>query len=154
MRAFLLLLVALIGGCSAEQVHVAPNPTDAGPVEVAAVDVPAESGGELVQVVRVIDGDTIVIEGGERVRLLCVDTPERGQPGWAEARDFLRELVEGRAVRLVREDGHRNRDRYGRLLRLVYVGDELVQALIITAGHSVYEPRWGACPTVEAAIRR
>lgn len=109
---------------------------------------------------RVVDGDTIEIEsldpeiGAAGVRLLGIDTPERGQPGWAAARDFLRALVAGKRVRLVREAGHANRDRYGRLLRLVYFDDALVQVLIIEAGHSAYTDRWGACPTLEAAIRR
>ncbi|MBX3459987.1 MAG: thermonuclease family protein [Planctomycetes bacterium] len=85
------------------------------------------------------------------VRLIGVNTPERGQAGWAEARDFLRALLTGQRVRLAREAGHANRDRYGRLLRLVYLDDDLVQALIIAAGHSEYTARWGRSPTIEAA---
>jgi hypothetical protein len=81
----------------------------------------AQPGFELVA--RVVDGDTLALAGGERVRLLGVDAPElhagrRGhhgpfpEPGAIEARAFLAALVEGRAVRLER----RGRDLYGRTL--------------------------------------
>ena len=99
-------------------------------------------------VTRVVDGDTIELEGGERVRLICIDTPERGQPGYAEAKEFLRQLIEGKHVTVTREDGHADRDRYGRLLRLVWIGEELVQAAVIRAGHSQYVDRWGESRTV------
>lgn len=47
----------------------------------------------LTQVERVIDGDTFVLVGGDRIRVAYVDTPERGQPGFDEARQRTRELV-------------------------------------------------------------
>lgn len=139
---------------------VTPGPQIAPAAPVACASGSCSLPSNLRAVVRVVDGDTIEIEsldpelGVVGVRLIGIDTPERGQPGWAEARDFLRKLVEGKAVRLVREVGHANLDRYGRLLRLVYVDDLLVQVLIIRAGHSVYTDRWGRCPTIETAIRR
>ena len=52
-------------------------------------------------VVQVVDGDTIRVryEGqDEPVRLLCIDTPERGEPGFKEATEAMRGLVEGREV--------------------------------------------------------
>ncbi len=53
---------------------------------------------------RVVDGDTVVLQTGERVRYLLVDTPEstggKRECFGAEARDFNRSLVEGRVVRL------------------------------------------------------
>lgn len=103
-----------------------------------------------------IDGDTIELEGGERVRLLCIDTPERGQPGYTEATEFLRGLVEGKRVRLEADPEHADRDRFGRLLRYVWLftgweaegfssGDDvLVNVEMVRRGHSAYETRWGA----------
>ena len=65
---------------------------------------------------RVVDGDTVVLQSGERVRYLLVDTPEttngKHECFGAEARDFNRSLVEGRNVRL--EYGEACTDRYGR----------------------------------------
>jgi micrococcal nuclease len=81
-------------------------------------------GPELARVQRVVDGDTVVLAGGERVRYIGVDTPESVKPGtpvqcFAEAAShYNRRLVEGERVRL-RFDAER-RDRYGRLLAYVY----------------------------------
>ncbi|MFW6056115.1 MAG: thermonuclease family protein [Chloroflexota bacterium] len=89
--------------------------------------VPAET---LVE--RVIDGDTIDMADGSRVRYLCIDTPERGEQFYQEATDFNRDLVDGRAVEL--ERGLRDVDQYGRLLRYVHVGDVFVNAELVSAG--------------------
>lgn len=102
---------------------------------------------ERGQVLRILDGDTIEIRylsGGEavvghieKVRYLGIDTPEKSEPGGAEATEFNRVRVEGQTVRLVREG--RNRDNFGRLLRhvfVVYQGQEIdVVAALIAAGH-------------------
>jgi len=101
-----------------------------------------ESGGAdepaSARVERVVDGDTIVLAGGERVRYIGVDTPESVKPGEpvecfakAAARANAR-LVEGRTVTL-RYDAER-RDRYGRLLAYVYRGDTFVNAELIRRG--------------------
>src|SRR5688572_14185473 len=42
----------------------------------------------IANVTKVIDGDTIDIEGGERIRFAIVNTPERGQPGYQEAKQY------------------------------------------------------------------
>lgn len=76
-------------------------------------------------VTRVVDGDTIVLLTGEKVRLICIDTPEKGKPFFQEATSFTRELVENKTVYLEKDVS--NTDRYGRLLRYVYYydGDKL-----------------------------
>jgi len=91
--------------------------------------------GERVRVVRVIDGDTLVVAGGERVRLIGVDTPELrpvecyGRAATAE----LRRLVGGGQVRLERDVDER--DRYGRLLAYVRRDDGLfVNAELVRRG--------------------
>lgn len=96
------------------------------------------------RVVDVIDGDTIDVEGGRRVRLIGIDTPERGECGYSEAAAALRSLVGGKAVRLVpgaRDDV----DRYGRLLRYVEVGGLDVNLEMIRRGHAIarYDSRDG-----------
>ena len=70
-------------------------------------------------VLRVIDGDTFELSGGERVRLIGVDAPELGRPGSNEAIQFVRERVEGRTVWL--EADGADRDRHGRLRRYVWL---------------------------------
>jgi micrococcal nuclease len=77
---------------------------------------------------RVVDGDTIVIEGGTHLRYSGIDTPELGRfdysspdPFSREATEANRRLVEGRRVRLL--FGPEKLDRYGRLLASVQVQD-------------------------------
>ena len=71
-------------------------------------------------VVHVIDGDTLDLASGRRVRLAGIDAPEVGQCGYKRARNTLRKLVEGRQVTLAASD--EEQDQYGRLLKYVDVG--------------------------------
>lgn len=94
-------------------------------------------------VVRVVDGDTIHVRLGthvEKVRYIGVNTPEvhhprKGeQPGGREAMAVNRALVAGRTVRL--ETDVRARDRYGRLLAYVWVGEVMVNAELVRRGYA------------------
>ena len=94
-----------------------------------------------VPVQRVIDGDTIVMADGARVRYIGMDTPERGEPFFDEATEYNRRLVEGRRVQLVEDESET--DRFGRLLRYVLAGDILVNAELVREGLAEakrYEP--------------
>jgi micrococcal nuclease len=97
---------------------------------------PAPSGEDLVAVVRVVDGDTIVVAlGGARgtkVRLIGIDTPERDECLYRAATERMRALVEGRSVKLVRDVSQT--DRYGRLLRYVYDGTRSINATMVSEG--------------------
>jgi len=73
---------------------------------------------ETTQVTGVIDGDTLVVWGNRSVRLLGVDTPERGKPFYGEAKDFLTAATRDRKVRLQGCASERT-DKYGRLLAFV-----------------------------------
>ena len=105
---------------------------------------PATAGqAESARVVRVIDGDTIEvsIDGTtEDVRYIGVDTPESVTPGepvecfGRRAAELNERLVSGRTVRL-RFDRER-RDRYGRLLAYVYVGERFVNAALMRGGYA------------------
>lgn len=66
---------------------------------------------------RVIDGDTVELETGESVRLLGIDTPEKGQYLYQEAKEWLDLRVKNRNVIL--EKGDEDKDKYGRLLRYI-----------------------------------
>ena len=96
-----------------------------------------------VRVVQAIDGDTIEIAGGFHVRYIGIDAPELypdaeyyGAQAWAKNR----ELVEGKIVTL-RKDVT-NTDRYGRLLRYVYVDGLFVNAELVRLGYAEAFP----CP--------
>lgn len=132
----------------------------------------------LVKVARVIDGDTIEIEGGERVRYIGIDTPETVDPRkpvqcfGVEASNKNKELIEGKMVRL--EKDITDRDKYSRLLRYVWVGDAFVNLELVKQGFAYsysYPPDikyqdqflkaqqeareakrglWNACPAAES----
>lgn len=95
--------------------------------------------GDLAAVTQVIDGDTIEVAlGGAtyRVRYIGMDTPERGDPYFSEATDANRALVEGKMVILIKDVS--KTDRYGRLLRYVYLEDGIfVNAELVKQGYAV-----------------
>jgi micrococcal nuclease len=87
---------------------------------------------ETVTVVRVIDGDTIVIEGGYHVRYIGIDSPETDEFYYSEATQMNTDLVGGQEVRL--ESDITDKDKYGRLLRYVFVGDTFINAEMVRQG--------------------
>ena len=87
---------------------------------------------DTVRVIRVIDGDTITVEGGYRVRYIGIDTPELLEAFGQEAWQANCELVEGKVVRLERDVSET--DKYGRLLRYVYMDDIFVNAELVRQG--------------------
>lgn len=97
-----------------------------------------------VDVIDVIDGDTIKIAGGQSVRLIGIDTPERGQCGYTEAAFVLASLIRGRPVVLV-PGARTDTDRYGRLLRYVEVDGVDVNLEMIRSGRAIarYDSRDG-----------
>jgi micrococcal nuclease len=88
-------------------------------------------------VARVIDGDTVELSSGERVRYLMIDTPEIGSEPecWgAEAKIANQALVEGKIVRL-RYDVECE-DRYGRLLAYVELSGQDINRVLVERGHA------------------
>jgi micrococcal nuclease len=70
-------------------------------------------------VTKVVDGDTLDING-TRIRLALVDTPERGQPGFDQAKEFVESTCLGKTGELDVDSGQRRGDRYGREVGVVY----------------------------------
>jgi micrococcal nuclease len=96
---------------------------------------------DLRTVVRIIDGDTILLDGEERVRLIGIDTPETAHPNrpvecyGREASAFLRKIAQGRGVRL--DFDQQRKDRYGRTLAYVYLKNgTFVNAAMLREGYA------------------
>ena len=90
-----------------------------------------------VKVIRVIDGDTIEIAGGAHVRYIGMDTPEtypKVEFYGPEAKAKNIELVEGKLVTLEKDVSET--DRYGRLLRYVYVDGVFVNGELVRLGYA------------------
>jgi micrococcal nuclease len=95
----------------------------------------------FVAVTRVVDGDTIVVEGNLKVRLTGVNTPETVDPRRPvqcfghEASDFTKRTLTGQSVKLVRDVS--DTDKYGRLLRYVYLSDgSLYNLTLVREGYA------------------
>ncbi|MCL4299552.1 MAG: thermonuclease family protein [Anaerolineae bacterium] len=108
------------------------------PVSTPTAIAAAPDGFQEAQVINIVDGDTIdvLIDGTEfTVRYILVDTPETHQgvePFGPEATEANRQLVEGQIIRLEKDVSET--DRYGRLLRYVYVGDLMVNEELLRLG--------------------
>lgn len=89
---------------------------------------PTEKG---LRVVKVVDGDTVVLSDGRTVRYIGLDTPERGQPFYEAAKNFNQKLVQGKVVEL--EFDVERFDRYGRLLAYVFVRNEEGRRIFVNA---------------------
>ncbi len=87
----------------------------------------------------VIDGDTIVLNTGDRVRMKGIDAPELHHPVipaqrfGEEARDFLKNLAEGKKC-FLEYDEYDSKDMYGRALAYVYVGNTDLNAEMLLRG--------------------
>lgn len=103
---------------------------------------------ETWRVTNIVDGDTVDVLSSsgveERIRVVGIDTPERGQCGFQEAADALARLVDGQTVTLV-AGARDDRDRYGRLLRYLDVGTVDAGLELIRAGLAIarYDSRDG-----------
>lgn len=97
------------------------------------------------KVVSVVDGDTfkVNIDGEEEsVRILGIDAPELSQGGknscgGEAAKSFMKNLIEGKSVLLLRSADSNNRDAFGRLLRIVKIRERLdVSILLLATGNA------------------
>lgn len=142
------LLIAFVAGFFAGRQTIRTTGRAWRELPAAADQLPVRSRkADLWPVIRVVDGDTLHVRfrgRDESVRLLRINTPERGQVGYGEATRALRRLVEGRKVRLEFERrGNVERDRYGRLLAYVYVGHLNVNVEMVRLGWSPFWTKYG-----------
>ncbi|MFN4212919.1 MAG: thermonuclease family protein [Microgenomates group bacterium] len=104
------------------------NPPSPQPTPSTEKIISASPSAQLVKVKRVIDGDTIEIESGQKIRYIGIDAPELHDPRKPvecfarEAFEKNKQLVEEKSVRLEKDVSEA--DKYGRLLRYVFVKNE------------------------------
>lgn len=148
MKKSAVVALLLLGACNTYQVVL-----DA---QAPATRMQEPPGSETATVTRVVDGDTIEatitsIEPGPGagqtevgqsydIRLTGIDTPESVKPGSPvecfakEAAAATEALLAGQEVRLIKDV--EDTDRYDRLLRYVYLGDEMANARLVTNGYA------------------
>jgi len=83
-----------------------------------------------IEVIGVVDGDTLVLEGKVRIRLRHVDAPELEYCGGGEAKKELERLVVGKRVRLEEQIP----DQYGRSMAIIYSGNTLINKELLKSG--------------------
>ncbi|MFH1972292.1 MAG: thermonuclease family protein [archaeon] len=89
-------------------------------------------------VTKVIDGDTIDIETGDRIRFSGINTPETDECYYQEAKDEVKELILNKHIYLERDID--NKGKYGRLLRYIYLNDTMINAYLVQEGYAkVYD---------------
>ncbi|MCX6793554.1 MAG: thermonuclease family protein [Candidatus Gottesmanbacteria bacterium] len=110
------------------------------PTATSTTSLASNHGGVLVKVVHVVDGDTIKVETGETVRYIGIDSPETVDPRkpvqcyGKEASDKNKQLVEGKIVELEKDISEK--DKYGRLLRYIWLGESLINEVLVRDGYA------------------
>jgi endonuclease YncB( thermonuclease family) len=111
---------------------------------------------EYHEVIRIVDGDTIRIDNGESVRLICIDTPERGEDGYKEASDYLESLILNQQVKLTKDVS--DRGKYGRLVRYIYnMKGDFINEIMVRQGYAEaypYNPDTKLCPQIIEAEKK
>ncbi len=107
LALLLILIILLISGCAQKQ---------------------------TVFVTKIIDGDTFETSDGEIVRLLGINTPEKHEYYYEEAKEKLQDMIQGKSVTL--ESDQTDKDWYGRQLRYVYIGNMFVNSEMLEKGYA------------------
>lgn len=113
------------------------------PTRVISPTISSASASATMKVTRVIDGDTIELANGKKVRYIGIDTPETKHPTkgvqcfGVEAYRKNKELIEGKEVQLEKDVSET--DKYGRLLRYVYIASSSAQPRIFVNEYLVKE---------------
>ena len=130
-----MVAVALLVGCSGAP----PAATSGAGCLQRAPKPPA--GARRVTVSRVVDGDTVDLADGTKVRFVGINAPESVdphrpvQPYGKEASAYVKSLLQGKEILL--QPGRTPRDKYGRLLAWVWLPDgRLVNALLVQEGYA------------------
>lgn len=123
-----------------------PPPTPVSqPASTPTIETVSSPSLNLYKVIRVVDGDTIEIEGGNgapsgvKVRLIGIDTPELNKTGVTgcfgrESYDYANKLLTGQTIRLEKDVSET--DRYGRLLRFIYLDNTFINDKLVRDGYA------------------
>ena len=82
---------------------------------------------------KVVDGDTIYLDNGEKIRLVGVNTPEKGVDGYLTSKNFVQKLCLGKTVG-IDIDNSKHTDKYGRTLGVVIIDGKNVNELLLKEG--------------------
>ncbi len=135
-KLIVIIIAAIVVGAAISQYtgYLVPN-TEPDNIPEPIPPLPKEpSDIEPAVVSEVVDGDTVRLQSGETVRLLGINTPEKGQSYFEESTDKLKEFVSGKPITLEKDVS--DKDQYGRLLRYIYVEDIFVNMELVRQGYA------------------
>ena len=157
VAVLVIIAVAVVGNLPNQPSHSSNPPSPPQPPPPAAQSCKGSALCLSREVVRVIDGDTLDIVGGMRIRLVLVNAPELSETGGPEAKAFLESLCFGVRALIDEDDFQVGDDPYGRVLAIVYCDGTNANAAMIHSGYASlytrfcsvsefqYEP-WTGCP--------
>ena len=90
---------------------------------------------KTVIVTKIIDGDTVIVQGGETIRLLGIDCDERGKECYVKAKNRIEEILLNQKVILKKES--EDKDIYGRSLRYIFLNGENINSKMVKEGYCV-----------------
>jgi len=131
MRRILLVLVAMLALVFASGCIGSSETCEQAIAEIPSIIADAQDS-PSAEVARVIDGDTIELTDGSKIRLIGINTPEKNEHYYAEARQNMENLVLNKEIYLEKDIS--DRDKYGRKLRYVFTADKFVNAEQVSAG--------------------
>lgn len=141
------IVIAILIVVRAWQDHSRPEPPEALPEGTYVVE-------------RVVDGDTLLLAGGARLRLIGSDTPETVKPGHPiepfgpEATQFTRQFVAETDGRIRLQMDRERLDKYGRFLGYVWVRDRMLNEELIRAGLATAELGFRYSSSMKTRFRR
>lgn len=94
------------------------------------------------KVTKVIDGDTYVLENGDKVRMIGINAPEMKTEFGDDAKQHLIELIEGKTVELKSDKGNGDKDKYGRILRYTILNGEDINQRMVCDGYAIVYTRF------------
>ncbi len=131
--AIILVVIQFFFNKNSPLLKISSNPTN---IPTPVIATPYEK--QKVKVIRIVDGDTIEIEGKQKVRYIGVNAPELHDPRrpiecyGQTAADENKRLVEGKEVYIQRDISET--DKYKRLLRYLWIGDIFVNDYLVRQG--------------------
>jgi micrococcal nuclease len=131
--SILALVVAFCAGFSVANLWRQPIKDQISPRVVKPAVIPVSN--QSAVVTKVLDGDTIIIQGGIHVRLLGIDADEPDYPCHQAAKTRLEELIQDKTVKL--ETDNEDLDQYGRQLRYVFIGGKNINEQLVVEGLAI-----------------
>jgi len=98
------------------------------------ISIGEESAQDLYMVSEVIDGDTIILSNGDRIRFLGINTPEKGMYFYMESKDVLKIMIYGKNITLEKDIS--DCDLYGRKLRYVFLKNTFINLEMVKRGYA------------------